>query len=118
MICYPPTPVPSPYRKMKAHRKTSTHRGSACRTTFPRLNPTNSFVLPADVAGEEITSPKMAEKGLHSHTALKHVPESNVTSKQQWIDLQKFSTLISCHVNLCSRNVSGSNRPSRMPSRH
>lgn len=115
--CYPPTPVPSPYRKMKARRKTGQDTEAALAGLSPRLNPTNCPVLPADAAGEEITSTKIAEKALQSH-CLQACPESNVTSKQQWIDLQKFSTLISCHVNLRNRNMSSCNRSSRMPTNH
>lgn len=83
-----------------------------------QTNPTRSSALPADVDEQAITSPKTAEKDVHSHTALKHVPESNATSKQQWINLQKFSTPISCLANLCNRDVSGSQRQSRMPTSH
>lgn len=96
----------------------ATCRCSTHRIISTRLKPTNSSMLPADVAGEEITSSKVVEKDLYSHIALKHVPESNATSRQQWIDLQKFSTLISCYVTLCNKNVRGSNRSHRMPATH
>lgn len=80
-----------------------------------QTNPTRSSALPAHVDEWAITCPKTAEKDLHSHTALKHLPESNATSRQQWIDLSKSSTLISCLVNLCNRGGSSSYTETRMP---
>lgn len=90
---------------------TQENRGSTHSTTSHRLNPTNSSVLPA---GVEITPQRWLKRSAQSH-CLKACPS---LMPHPGIDLQEFSTLISCHVNLCNRNVRGSNRSHRMPTSH
>lgn len=51
-----------------------------------QTNSTRCSALPPDVDEQAITSPKTVGKDVHSPTVLKHVPKSNATSKQQWIN--------------------------------
>lgn len=65
----------------------ATCRGQDLQDNSSQSNPTRSAVLPADVGEQAITPPKTVEKNLHSHTALKHAPGFNATSKEQQVHL-------------------------------